>query len=71
MHDVLVKKTNSNFKVVAMHDDHISWGLHCHSRFDDLDLVSRSQVCQKCKLQIGYFGVSSCVVYMLYGCYIH
>ena len=29
-------------------------GLHCHSRFYDFDLVSMSQVCQKCKLQIVY-----------------
>ena len=22
----------------------LAWGLHCHSRFDDIDLVSRSYV---------------------------
>ena len=30
-------------------------GLHFHCRFDDLDFVSRSPVCQKYKLQIVLF----------------
>ena len=33
-------------------DYNCAWGLHFHCRFDDLDFVSRSHVCQKYKLQI-------------------
>ena len=39
--------------------------------FDNLDFVSRSQVCQKYKLQIACFGFLSSVVHMLYYCCIH
>ena len=28
-------------------DYNLAWSLHCHSRFDDLEVVSRSQVYQK------------------------
>ena len=45
-------------------------GLHCR-RFDDLDFVSRSQVCQKYKLHIGCFGCLSSVVQMFYGSHTH
>ena len=33
-----------------------------HARTDDVDLVSRSQVCHKCKLQIALFRVMLSVV---------
>ena len=42
-----------------------------HAQFDNLDLVTRSQVCQKCKLEIACIRFLSSVVYMLFGCYIH
>ena len=32
-------------------------GLHFHCTFDDIDFVSRSQVCQKYKLQNVLFGL--------------
>ena len=35
-----------------MHDYNFAQGLAIHTRFDDLDLISRSQVCQNHKLQI-------------------
>ena len=39
-----------------------AWDLQCHSRFDALDFVSGSQVCQKYELQIACFGFLSFVV---------
>ena len=33
-----------------MHDYNLAWGLAIHTRFDDLDLISRSQVSQNYKL---------------------
>ena len=36
----------------TLHDYSLAWYLHFHGRFDDLDFVSRSKVCKKCKLQI-------------------
>ena len=42
--------------------DNLAWDQHCHSRFDDLDFVSRSQLCQKYKLQIACLGFLSSVV---------
>ena len=43
------KKSHKIFKTLH---DYLAWGLHCPCRFDDLDFVSRLQVCQKYKLQI-------------------
>ena len=34
---------------------YLPWGLVIHTSFDDLDFVSRSQMDQKCKLQIVFF----------------
>ena len=50
-----------------MHAYNLAWGLHRHSRFVDLDFVSRPQVCQKFKLQIACFwflssSLKHCVV---------
>ena len=39
----------------------LACGLHFDSRFDDLDFVSRSQVCQKYKLQTVCLGPLSSV----------
>ena len=36
----------------TLHDHKLARGLANHSRFDDLDLTSKSQVCQSDKLQI-------------------
>ena len=53
------KQNKTNKK---LHGYNLAWGLHCQSRFDDLDFVSRSQVYQKYKLQIVCFGFLSYVV---------
>ena len=71
------KKKKKNFHVGFFSDTtkaislNFSWGRHCHSRFDDFDFVSRSQVCQKYILQIACFGFLSSVVLTLYGCFTH
>ena len=39
-----------------MHVYNLARGLHGQSRFDDLDLVSKSQMCQKHKLSIVFFS---------------
>ena len=49
-----------NLSNLACHN--LAWGLCCRSRFDDLDFVSKSQVCQKYKVQNAYLGFSSVVV---------
>ena len=36
----------------TLHYYNLVWHLPIHARFDDFDLVSRSQVCQNHKLQI-------------------
>ena len=58
-----------------MHDYNLTRGRRFRRRFDDLDFVPRSQVCQSYKLQTVLFRilfrVLSTVVEMLYGCYIH
>ena len=36
----------------TLHDYNLAQGLHFHCRFDDLDFVTRSQLCQKYILQI-------------------
>ena len=36
----------------TVHDNKLVWGLLNNSKLDNLDLVSRSQVCQKHKLQV-------------------
>ena len=46
----------------TLHAYNLDLGLHCHSRFDDLDFVSGSQVCQNCKLQIACLGFLSFVI---------
>ena len=40
-----------------LYDYNIAWGLHCHSRFDDLDFVSSLQVTgvSEYQLQIACF----------------
>ena len=45
----------------TLHDYNLAFGLAVHTRFDDVDLVSRSQVCQiiNCKL---FFRFLSTVV---------
>ena len=45
----------------TLHDYNLAWDLHFHCRFDDLDFVSRSQVCQKYKVQIVLF-LDSCLL---------
>ena len=45
----------------TLHDNNIAWGLHCHSRFDDLCFVSMSQVCQK-------YETANCVLWILVLC---
>ena len=45
--------------VQTLHDYNLGQGLHFHFRLDDLDLGSRSQVCQKHQLQIVCFGFFS------------
>ena len=54
------RRTNVGFLVdfiyetsFKLHDCNLAWGLPIHTRFDDLYLISRSQVCQNHKLQIG------------------
>ena len=37
--------------VQTLHGYNLPWDLHCHSRFHDLDFVSRSQMYQKYILQ--------------------
>ena len=36
----------------TLHYYNLAWGLLIHTRIDDLDLVSRSQVCQNYNLEI-------------------
>ena len=43
----------------TLHDYNLAWGLAVHTRFDDLDLISRSQVCQNHKLQIVFRFLST------------
>ena len=54
----------------ALHDYIFAWGLHCYSRFDELDFVSGSHVYQKYQQQIACFGFLSSVVkhYMVATC---
>ena len=40
---------------VTLHEYNLAQGLHCPARFDDLDLVKRSEVCQNRILQIMFF----------------
>ena len=54
---------NKIFQTVHNYDP--AWGLHCHSRLDELDFVSKSQVCQEYKLQILCFGFLSSVVFWI------
>ena len=39
----------------TLHGHNLAWNLHFHCRFDDLDFVSRSHLCQKCKVQMVYY----------------
>ena len=43
-----------------LHYFNFAWGLPIHLRFDDFDLVSRSQVCQNHKLQIVFLILVHC-----------
>ena len=45
----------------TVRDYYLARGLAIHTRFDDLDLISRSQVCQNHKLQIGFRFLSTVV----------
>ena len=60
---------------LSLHDYNLARDLHFRRWFDGLDFVSRSQVCQKNKLQTVLFRFlfrfPSTVVEMLSGCYIH
>ena len=40
----------------TLHNYNLAWGLPICTRFGDLDLVSKSQVCQNHKLQIVFFS---------------
>ena len=55
----IIKAKSFNY---SLHDYNLYLGLHFHSRFDDLDLISRSQVCQKCEVQIACFKFLSSVL---------
>ena len=39
----------------TLHDYNLAFGLAIHTRFDDLDLISRSQGCQKYEVKIVLF----------------
>ena len=47
--------TVQGFFCTTLQYDNLAWDLTIHARFDDLDLVSVSQVCQNHKLQIVFF----------------
>ena len=49
---LLFFRHNSNENLQILHDDYPAHGLNCRFRFSYIDLLSRSQVCQKHKLQI-------------------
>ena len=45
----------------TLRDYNLAQGLSVHIRFDDLDLISRSQICQDHKLQIVFRFLSTVV----------
>ena len=45
----------------TLRDYDLAQGLTIHARFDDLDLISRSQVCQNHALQTVFIFLSSVV----------
>ena len=45
----------------TLRDYNLAWGLAIHTRFDDLDLISRLQVDQNHKLQIVFRFLSTVV----------
>ena len=47
------------FKI--LHGYNLAWGLAIHTRFDDLDLISRSRVCQNYKQYIVFRFLSTVV----------
>ena len=60
------KKSNNNASFSAntfkagsfkLHNYNFACDLHCRPGVDDIDLVSRSQVCQKHELQIACFSI--------------
>ena len=40
--------------LIVLHYYNFAWGLPIHTRFEDLDFVSRLQICQNHELQIGF-----------------
>ena len=56
------------FNFQTLHDHNLVWGLAVHTRFDNLDLILRSQVFLNHKLQI---VLRSLLTVMLYGGYTH
>ena len=44
----------------TLHDHNFALGLAVHTRFDDLDLILRPQVCQNHKVQIGLLILVHC-----------
>ena len=53
-----------------MRDYNLAQGLAIHTRFDDLDLISRSQVCRNHRLQIVFTSFSVVVKWCMVGAYI-
>ena len=45
----------------TLHDYDLAWGPAIHTRFDDLDLISRSEVSQNHKKQIVFRFLSTVV----------
>ena len=43
----------------TLHDYNLAWGLEIHTRFDDLDLISRLCICQINRLQIVFRFLST------------
>ena len=50
---------NGGFQTLRVYN--LARGLAMHTRFDDLDLISRSQVCQNDKLQIVFRPLSTVI----------
>ena len=66
-----VFQTLVRWRLLILYGYNHAWGLPICIMFDDLDLVSRLQVCKKRKLKGTFFRFFSSVIYKLYGCYIH
>ena len=57
----------------TLHDYNLAWDLVLviHTRFNDLDLISKSQVCQNHKLQINHAQVFVHPSLLVQGCNTH